>query len=86
MKVRLPGVLDDYTGGAREIDVRATSLDGVFRALERRWPGLTFRVIDEHDRVRKHMTVYVNDERAADLGHPVESGDTVMIVAALSGG
>ncbi|MHC4820634.1 MAG: MoaD/ThiS family protein [Planctomycetota bacterium] len=86
MRVRLPGVLDDYTGGTREIDVRASSLAGVFAALERRWPGVRFRVIDEHDRVRKHMTVYVNDERAADLTHSVASGDTVLIVAALSGG
>jgi hypothetical protein len=54
--------------------------------LDRQYPGLRFRVIDEQDRVRPHMRFFVNGEQVLDLSHPLQSTDTVQIVQALSGG
>ena len=35
------------------------------------FPGLRFRVVDEQDRLRPHMKVFVNDEAVRDLSTPV---------------
>jgi molybdopterin converting factor small subunit len=64
--------------------VRAV-LDGVF-ATE---PRLRSYVLDDQDRVRRHVAIYVNGDRIADrdrLGDPVSDADEVFVFQALSGG
>ena len=39
----------------------------VLADLDRRYPGIRFRMVDEQDRIRKHMKVFVNDESVRDL-------------------
>jgi molybdopterin converting factor small subunit len=43
-------------------------------------------VIDEQDRIRPHMRLFVNASEARELTVPVREGDTVHIICALSGG
>jgi len=86
MRVRLPSPLDDYTGGAREVDLPGRDLGEVLAALDARFPGSRFRLVDEQGRVRPHIRVFVNAATADDLREPLGPGDEVMIVAALSGG
>ncbi len=86
MRVRLPSPLDSYTGGLRTVDLPGGDLGAVLAALDARFPGARFRIVDEQGRVRTHINVFVNAERVGDLGHPLAPGDEVMIVAALSGG
>ena len=43
-------------------------------------------MIDEQDRIRKHMRIFVNRERAAVLTAPLRATDEVQILQALSGG
>lgn len=54
--------------------------------LDRQFPGIRHRMIDEQDHVRPHMRIFVNGEQSFDLRQPVDSGDTVQIIQALSGG
>jgi hypothetical protein len=54
--------------------------------LDRRYPGLRFRVIDEQDRMRPHVRFFVNGEAVRDMARPLVAGDAVQIVQALSGG
>jgi len=49
-------------------------------------PGIRFRIIDEQDRVRRHIRIFVNGEQARDLSQPLKPADEVIIVQALSGG
>ena len=86
MRVRLPGLVDSYTGGLREVEVEAADLAGVLRALDERFPGIAFRLVDEQSRVRPHINVFVNADAERDLGRRLAPGDAVMIVGALSGG
>ncbi len=86
MKVRLPSPLDDYTRGTREVDLEGADLRALLAALDRRFPGARFRIVDEQDRIRPHIRVFVNAEQAGTLAQPLGPGDEVMIVAALSGG
>ncbi len=86
MKVLVPGPLRDYTGERREVDAHGATLAEVLADLDRRYPGIRFRMIDEQDGIRRHMRIYVNGEEVDRIGVPLRSSDEVMIVQALSGG
>ena len=43
-------------------------------------------MVDEQDRVRPHMRIFVNGAQVFDLGQALGPADTVHIVQALSGG
>ena len=68
------------------MDLPGADLRSVLAALDARFPGVRFRIVDEQDRVRTHIHVFVNAEKVVDLGRALAPGDEVMIVAALSGG
>ena len=85
-RVRLPSPLDSYTGGLRVVDLPGGTLAEVLAALDARFPGARFRIVDENGSVRTHINVFVNADRERDLARPLAAGDEVMIVAALSGG
>ena len=86
MKVVLPTPLAAYTAHAREVRGRGATLAELMRDLDRRYPGLRFRVIDEQDAIRPHIKIFVNRVQAASVAAPLGPGDEVLVVAALSGG
>ena len=86
MKVLLPTPLADYTAHRREVEADGATLDELFRDLDRRFPGLRFRVIDEQDAIRPHIKVFVNREQARSIAAALAPHDEVLVVAALSGG
>ncbi len=85
MKVLIPGALRSYT---RESHVEAVgdTLDELFADLDRRYPGLRFRVVDEQNQLRPNMRVFVNGSGVRELGHALRPDDFVAVVQALSGG
>ena len=85
MKVLIPGALRSYT---RELHVEAVghTLDELFTDLDRRYPGLRFRVVDEQNLLRPNMRLFVNGFGVRDLQHALQADDFVAIVLALSGG
>ena len=54
--------------------------------LDRRHPGIRFRVVDEQDQLRRHVKIFVNEESVRDLDTPIAASDDVVIMQALSGG
>jgi sulfur-carrier protein len=84
--VRIASPLRSYTAGAATLAARGRTLAEVLAHLEQRCPGIRFRVIDEQDRIRPHMRLFVNASEARELTVPVREGDTVHIICALSGG
>ncbi len=86
MRVRVASILHSYTGGQSELEAEGATLAEVMADLESRFPGLRFRVIDEQDRVRPHVNLFVGRHLARDLTHPIDPTDTVHILASLSGG
>ena len=86
MRVRISTILHDYTGGESEVEAGGSNLGEVLDELERRYPGLRFRVVDEQDRIRRHIAMYVGNDLAEGLDHPVGGSETVHIIGALSGG
>jgi len=86
VKVHLSSHVRSYTAGRKQVEAEGGTLAEVMADLERRFPGIRFRVIDEQDRTRPHMNFFVGGELTRDLQHPVRRGDEVHILGALSGG
>lgn len=85
MNVRIPTPLLSYTG-TKEVDAIGATLDALLLDLDRQFPGLRFRVVDEQERLRPHLRVFVNGEQVFDLGAPLPATAVVALVQALSGG
>jgi sulfur-carrier protein len=85
MQVFIPSPLLSYTG-SRAVEATGKTLAEVVLDLERQYPGIRFRVIDEQDRLRPHMRFFVNSEQVFTLQHPILQTDEVHLVQALSGG
>jgi len=85
MKVLIPTPLLSYTR-VKEVEATGASLSELLRDLDRQYPGIRFRVIDEQDKMRPHMRFFVNGEQVLDMTHPLRPGDEVQLVQALSGG
>ncbi len=86
MKVFIPTPLRSYTGGRSDVEAAGTTLAEVMADLDRRYPGIRFRMVDEQDAIRRHIRVWVNKDEARRLDVPVKETDEVIIFQALSGG
>ena len=86
IQVLIPSQLAAYTDGATRVTAEGSTVDAVLGDLDRRFPGLRFRVVDEQDRVRKHMRLFVGQEETRDVARPLRPGDELLIFGALSGG
>jgi sulfur-carrier protein len=84
--VLVPSPLHSYTANVARVDLTGATLGEVLSALDARFPGIRFRMIDEQDRVRPHIRFFVDGAAALHLAHPVGPAREVMIVCALSGG
>lgn len=86
MEVRIPTPLRSYTGGDATVEASGTTVAEVLDHLDRQFPGIRFRVINEAGQVRRHMKVFVNTEVSRDLSRRVRPTDVVTVMQALSGG
>jgi molybdopterin converting factor small subunit len=85
MKVLIPGPLRSYTG-CSVVDASGATLADLLTDLDRRFPGIRFRMVDEQDKLRPHMRVFINGRPVFDLSRPLGEAEEVAIVPALSGG
>jgi molybdopterin converting factor small subunit len=86
MRVFIASPLHSYTSGRSEVEGTGASVAEVLADLDRRFPGIRFRVVDEQDRIRQHMRIYIGPEAAAGLDQPIRSGKDIHILQSLSGG
>ena len=86
MKVLIPTPLRAYTGDRSEVEADGTTLAEVLADLDRRFPGIRFRMIDEQDAIRRHMRIWINRDEVRRLDVFLAPSDEVIIFQALSGG
>lgn len=86
VRVRLAALLHSYTGGRSLIEVEAASVAEAIAEVDRRYPGLAFRIIDEQGAIRPHMNIFLGEERVSALSNPIENAAEIYVVGALSGG
>ncbi len=86
MTVSIPSPLRSYTGHRCDVEADGATIGEVLSALDRRYPGLRFRIITEQDTIRRHIRIFINDTQAQHLAVPLRPGDQIHITCALSGG
>ncbi len=86
MKVYIPTPLRSYTGRKGEVEVEGSTLGELLSEMDRRYPGIRFRIIDEQGHIREHIRIFVNQQRSPHLGVPLRPGDRIQIILAISGG
>ena len=86
MKVFLPSPLAGYCAGRREVEASGATLAEALSDLDRQFPGIAFRVVDEQGAIRPHIKFFVNREMVRTLSVRLGAGDEILVVAALSGG
>jgi molybdopterin converting factor small subunit len=86
ISVLIPSQLIAYTDGVTRVQAEGATVEAALDDLDRRYPGLKFRVVDEQDRIRRHMRIFIGLDEARDVRRPLNPGDELMIFGALSGG
>jgi molybdopterin synthase sulfur carrier subunit len=85
MKVAIPEPLLSYTKEP-EVEAAGGSVAELLTDLDRRYPGIRFRMIDEQGAIRPHIRIFINREQVRKLATPLGPSDRVQILQALSGG
>ena len=86
--VRVPPVLREEAGGAREVEADGANVRELLEDLTKRLPALGTRIYDE-GAIRAFVNVYVDGEdvRTRDgLDTPVRDTSTVILLPAMAGG
>ena len=86
IQVHVASVLYEYTADEPVVEARGATLRALLADLDARHPGIRFRVVDEQDRIRQHMNVFVGGRPTRSLDAKIPSGEAVHILQALSGG
>jgi sulfur-carrier protein len=86
--VRVPPVLREEAGGAREVEAAGKNVRELLEDLSKRIPALGTRVYGNGE-IRSFVNVYVDGEdvRTRDgLDTPVRDSSTVILLPAMAGG
>ena len=86
MNVFIPTPLRSYTKDKSKVDAIGETLAALLQNLDKKFPGIRFRMIDEQDQIRTHIKIFINREQAQSISVPLSRGDEVLIICALSGG
>jgi hypothetical protein len=85
MRVLIPSALTSYTGEPW-VEADGATADELLADLDRRYPGIRFRIINEQGALRRHMRFFHGRDMLTDLHAPLSPERDFMIVQALSGG
>ncbi len=83
--VCLRAPLRDLVGGSPQVEVGGATVGEALQALERAHPPIVGWILDEHGRIRQHVNVFHDGERAREetaVGHD----DVLHVLSAISGG
>jgi molybdopterin synthase sulfur carrier subunit len=87
--VRIPTPLRTLTKGAAEVQGAGDTVSDIIQDLERQFPGLRDRLVDEGGDLRRFINIYVNEEDIRFLDGvktTLKAGDSLSIVPAIAGG
>lgn len=89
VKVLIPTPLRKLTQDQETVTGPAGTIESLFGELDRQYPGIGARLMDDQGNLRKFVNVYVNEEDVRFLDGKqtaVKEGDAVSIVPAIAGG
>lgn len=74
-----------FPGSTRCVELSASTVREAINALDASWPGMRDRLCDSTPRIRRHINIFVEGERAS-LDTPLSQGTEVLVMTAISGG
>lgn len=86
MRVVIPDALRAYTSQRDHVDARGETLNELLQDLDRQFPGIRFRMINEQDEMRPHIAFFVRGEKTFNLEELLSGSQEVVIMQALAGG
>lgn len=89
VSVSIPTPLRALTGQKDTVEVEAKDIQAMLGELEKEFPGIQERLVDEKGEVRRFVNIYVGGEDIRFLQNqqtPLKAGDEVSIVPAIAGG
>jgi molybdopterin synthase sulfur carrier subunit len=86
VRIRIPTPLRSYTAEQAAVEAVGSTVAEVLADLDRQFPGIRFRMVDEQGRLRKHMKIWLGEDAVRDLSAPVDATQELTIMQALSGG
>jgi len=86
MKVMICSPLHSYTARQPVVEAGGASVGELLADLDRRYPGIRFRIVDEQGAMRPYMRIFVNRQQVMRLDTPLGATDEVHILQALAGG
>jgi molybdopterin synthase sulfur carrier subunit len=87
--VRIPTPLRSVTKGVSEVVAKGKDVTELIDDLDRQFPGLRDRLVEESGELRRFINLYVNQEDVRFLSGretALKDGDEVSIVPAIAGG
>ena|SRR3989338_7444451 len=89
VKVRIPAPLQKITQNKPEVTAEAENIKELILDLEKQFPGIKDRLLDEGGKIRRFINFYVNDEDIRFLKQDetqLVDGSEVSIIPAIAGG
>lgn len=84
--IRLPvNLVSLFPGATTRLELAAGDVDELLDQLDRRWPGMRFRLCPDRESLRPHINVFVDGEKST-VATPLRPGSDVRIMTAVSGG
>jgi len=80
-----PALVRLFPGSALRVEVPAATVGEMIDTLECRWPGMRDRLRDSTPRIRRHINIFVDGERAT-LATRLAPGTEIFVLTAISGG
>lgn len=87
--VRVPSPLQRLVGNQRTVPAQGSTLGELIDDLERRFPGIRARLVDERGEVLSFVNIFVDNEDVRflqGLHTPIAATTEVSIVPAMAGG
>jgi len=82
----VPSPLRSYTAGASQVSANGRTIAELLGDLDHTHPGMRFRMIDEQERIRPHIRIFINQREVRALSEALSASDEVHLICALSGG
>ena len=90
IKVYITGHLKDYAGYKRRLEISNTeNVSSLIRVLNEKFPGIRDRILDDQDKTRPFVNIFVNGANIRDGANEntnLKEGDMVHILPSVAGG
>ena len=89
IKVQVPSVIQKVVDGNSEFEAEGSTISELIENIEDKYPGFLQQIADDSGELHRFVNIYVNDEDIRFINGkdtPLNSGDVVAFLPALSGG